>query len=210
MRHLSKTVGTFLASSLLLASLSTGSLAEEQDFSRNLLSSDRGAKIVRYTSSYRGEGMNVKTLNYSDHEAVMSTTIWYAWVTKTSAPFPHEVVFDLGQERELSFLDFHTEDFAQHANSRPGIAPKKVKIYLGDSPRKFSKKKMISATLDKKRGGRVSFKKRKSESFPKARYLKISIESNHGNPHWTYSNFTLHGPEPLDQDPYERFEQEES
>ncbi len=101
------------------------------------------------------------------------------WGSAKGAAFPHEFVFELAQPYALS--EWMVDSKAVQEDTYPGIAARKVQLSLSMESRNKGFKPV--ATIELAKGGDS-----KSVKLPEkttARWLKISVLSNWGNPHST-------------------------
>jgi outer membrane protein OmpA-like peptidoglycan-associated protein len=162
---------TGLACLIILFLIITPLLAGEQT---NLTSSARGAKIVSFSSNYGGMWDVNSLIDPAENPEEALPT----WCTEAEAPFPHWVVIELPKQEWLTTLIFN--NFIPDEEGWPGISAKDVRVETSTSSSSSGFKTVASFQLERNKNDQLV----RLEPL-EARWIKIVITSNYGNPEYT-------------------------
>ncbi len=99
------------------------------------------------------------------------------WRSKKRTPFPHVFIFELAGNADIDLLKFNNKT---HEAKYPGISTKQVRVEFSTVSSKSGYRNVGDFTLEK--GAELQ---EFSIQRTKARWIRLSIESNYGHPHFT-------------------------
>lgn len=141
----------------------------------NLLSKKAGAKIVSYSSNYGG-AWDVENLIAGKEFGTKEELP--VWCTDTDEPFPHWVVIELPDTLWITTLIFN--NYLPDEPSYPGISAKNIQIQVSKQSAVEGFRTVASFELERNKNNQEV-----RIEPTEARWVKIIITSNYGNPHWT-------------------------
>ena len=148
----------------------------------NLLSKAKGARVVSFNSNYPGEtqnegaGWDVSSLVAGVSGGAPEDLP--VWCTGTGAPFPHIAVIELPKAMWLTTFVFN--NFIIDEQAYPGISARGLRLEMSTTGPHAGYETVASFDLERNQNNQ------EVRIIPRqARWVKIVITSNWGNPTWT-------------------------
>lgn len=162
---------------LLLVVMSIGSAAQI-----NLLSKAKGARVVSFNSNYPGEELN-EGAGWDVSSLVAGVSGGApedlpVWCTGTNAPFPHIAVIELPKAVWLTTFVFN--NFIVDEQAYPGISARGLRLEMSTTGPHEGYETIASFELERNKNNQEV-----RITPQQARWIKIVITSNWGNPTWT-------------------------
>jgi outer membrane protein OmpA-like peptidoglycan-associated protein len=138
----------------------------------NVFASSAGARIVAFSSNYGG-GWDVQNLLHDGSDGQVAV-----WCTEDDAPFPHWSVVELPRSTWLTTLVFNNAIVDEPGY--PGISARDVQVLVSSESATSGFRPVASFALVRNQNNQ------EVQIEPtEARWVKILITSNWGNPSWT-------------------------
>lgn len=151
------------------------SIASSVASSINALALKNGCIIVQKPSTFFTATAYSAKINDWSVYGLQDQVATTGWCSGAASKAPYVFVFELSEDFIINKLSFNT--FCQ--KEYPGISAKDIKVEFSTSSAKTG---FVSATA-------LLLEQNKSNTFDvaavKARWIKLTIISNHGNPQWT-------------------------
>lgn len=157
-----------------LVCISLGALLAAPLASQELLTHEAGARVVAFSSEYGG-GWNAQYLVEGADENPEAMGVW---CSANDAPFPHWAVIELPRSTWLTTLIFNNA--LPDEPSYPGISAKDVTVQVSDQGADAGFHTVASFRLERNRNGQEV-----RVEPTQARWIKVIVTSNWGNPTWT-------------------------
>lgn len=159
----------FGPAALFLLPLASSGQTATRDDATDWLDLAHGAVVLSQTSEYSDEWSALMLLDGTPD---------LGWCSDKGAPFPHEIVIEVGQSMAWQSLTFDNEHAEESTN--PGISARQVEVWLSDEGPSEGFKKI--ADLELAQGAES---KHKLPEDSRGRWLKLKVLNNWG--HETYT-----------------------